>query len=185
MNIVDKHLPFVKEQIAFQEKMAKRYELQPWRYELHANSAEQFKSLADDLENVQEKLNELERQSESIGNIYRKMSLTLKDVEGLPNELIEQLSISDSDKIDFAIESIVNEAGGILSLDKILIGLYKVTGDIHKRNIITSRLYRMRQKGTIYQVPNKSGYYSTRPISEQETKRLFGQEDGELPIDNA
>ena len=95
-------------------------------------------------------------------NISRQMMLTLKDVEGLPPELIEQLSIS---KIDFTIESILNEADGMMSLDNILIDLYRVTGEIHKRNVITSRLYRMRQKEIIHNVPNKSGYYATRPVS--------------------
>ncbi len=112
------------------------------------------------------------------------MSLTLEDVEGLPSELMQELSISDSDKLDFAIESIMNEAGGVLSLDKILIGLWKKTGEIHKRGNLTSRLYRMRQKGTIHAVPNKSGYYSTRPLSEQDVRRLFGQDEVDVPDDD-
>jgi hypothetical protein len=177
---LDKYLDFVKDQINLQERLANRYELQPWRQDKHVNTGRQFRELYDDLLKAQQQINEFGQQTESIGNIYRKMALTLEDVEGLPSELVEQLSISESDKLDFAIESILNQAGGILSLDKILIGLYKATGEIHKRNNITSRLYRMRQKGAIYNVPNKSGFYSTRALSEADVRRLFGQEETEV-----
>ncbi len=87
-------------------------------------------------------------------------------------------------KLDFAIEAVVNEAGGVASLDKILIGLYKKTREVHKRGTITSRLYRMRQKNTIFAVPNKSGFYSTKSLSEQDVKRLFGQDELDMAPDD-
>jgi hypothetical protein len=184
MSSIDRHLPFVKEQIEFQEKMAERYDIQPWRRERHKTSANTFRELAKDIIEAKKQLDELVKRSEGTENIYRKISLTLDDIEGLPNELMQELSISDADKLEFSIVSIITEAGGILSLDKILVGLFRKTREIYKRNVLTSRLYRMRQKGVIFNVPNKPGCYSTRPISEQEAKRIFGQEDSE-PIDNA
>jgi hypothetical protein len=184
MSSIDRHLPFVKEQIEFQEKMAARYDLQPWRRELHLKSANNFKELAKDIMGVQKRLDELLKRTDGPDNIYKKISLTLDDIEGLPNELMQELSISDADKLEFSIVSIINDAGGILSLDKILVGLYRKTGEVYKRNVLTSRLYRMRQKGVIFNVPNKPGCYSTGLISEQESKRIFGQEDVDS-IDNA
>jgi hypothetical protein len=74
------------------------------------------------------------------------------------------------------IEHIIAQSGGFLSLDKIMVELYKRTREIHKRNTLTSRLYRMAQRGTIYNVPGKKGVYSTYEISEQDAKKMFGQD---------
>ena len=60
------------------------------------------------------------------------MILTPEVIEGLPKELMDELSISDADRTEFAIMNIIDENGGIASLDNILIGLYKKTNDILK-----------------------------------------------------
>ena len=64
-------------------------------------------------------------------------------------------------------------SGGVLSLDKLLIGLYKKTGEIHKRQALVSRLYRMSQKGVVFGVANKKGFYATRELSDEEIEKLF------------
>jgi hypothetical protein len=184
MTNVLRHVPFVKDQIQFQERMARKYAGQEYREALHSGAAQRWRELLADIESVQEKLDEFGRQTENLGNIYKRMALTLEDIEGLPEELIRELSISEADKLEFTITSIITDAGGILSLDKILVGLYKKTGEIHRRTTTTSRLYRMGQKGLIYSVPNRKGYYSTKPLTEQDVKRIFG-EDTEPPLDNA
>ena len=69
--------------------------------------------------------------------------------------------------------------GGIASLDQILVGLYRNSGELWKRNTLTSKLYRMAQKGVVFQVPEKKGVYSTRRISEEDARRLFGLEGQE------
>lgn len=107
----------------------------------------------------------------------RNITLTLEDIEGLPPELMQELSISDADRLEFTIVSIINDAGGILSLDKIIVGLYKKTGEVHKRSTLTSRLYRMIQKSLIYSVPYRKGIYSTQELTDDDVKRLFGQQD--------
>jgi hypothetical protein len=180
---IARHLPFVNEQAGVHEKLSERYNMQPWRAERHQRSAATFKQISNDLEVAQRTLDECARQTQTIGGVKR-MSLTLEDVDGLPPELLQELSISESDKLDFAIEAVVNEAGGVASLDKILIGLYKKTSEVHKRGTITSRLYRMRQKNTIFAVPNKSGFYSTKMLSEQDVKRLFGQDELDIGPDD-
>lgn len=177
MDIVRKYLPIVNHQISLQERLARKYEITPWRRDMHLQSAQQFKELADDLVVIQSRLNEVSENKTKHENVFRRMSLTLEDIEGLPDELMQELNISDSDKLEFTIVSIINSTGGISSLDKILVGLFKKTGDIHKRNILTSRLYRMAQKRLIFNVPNRKGFYSTDELSEQDAKRLFGQEE--------
>jgi hypothetical protein len=176
MDILGAHLPFVKEQIAIQERLARKYEDQPWRKDLHEKSAAQFRLLADDMVAAQRIVNKANDAIERSKTASRNLSLSLKEIEGLPKELLSELSISDADKLEFSIMNAIEDAGGILSLDKILIALYRETGEIHKRNTITSRLYRMAQKGMIFAVGMRKGIYSTQELSSDEVRQLLGRE---------
>jgi hypothetical protein len=66
--------------------------------------------------------------------------------------------------------------GGVLPLNKILIGLYRKTGVTHKRPALTSRLYRMVERGRLYNVPEQKGVYSITSINADEAKGIFGGE---------
>lgn len=101
------------------------------------------------------------------------LSLTPADIDGLPPELIQELSISDTDMAEFAIISIMNDAGGIMTLDKILIALYKRTGEVNKRTTVNGRIYRMVQKGSLFAVPGKKGVYSTKQITDLEADLIL------------
>ena len=79
---------------------------------------------------------------------------------------LKMARISESDKAEFTIVSLIDESGGVASLDQILVALYRKTGEISKRLGLNSRLYRMVQKGLIHSVPGKKGVYSTKPIVE-------------------
>ena len=96
-------------------------------------------------------------------------SLRLDELEGLPPELVAELSISESDKTEYAIIRIIEDCGGMAAIDRILVNLFRHTGEIHKRNTLTSRLYRMAQKGEIFAVPSKKGFYSTREPEQDES----------------
>lgn len=95
-------------------------------------------------------------------------SLSPEDIEGLPAELIEELNLSSSDEAEFEIVNIIKKNGGVLSLDQLLIALYKETGEIHKRKLLVSKLYRMTTKGLIFNVPNKRAVYSASPIESED-----------------
>ena len=113
MNILDKYAVFVNDQIAFQEKMAAKYANTPWRQALHLTSLEKFKSLLIDLGNAQLQLTELAKRPEKELSPTQRLTLTMKDIEGLPPELIQELSISDTDRHEFAIEALINEGGAL------------------------------------------------------------------------
>jgi hypothetical protein len=176
VNIIGKHLAFVKEQAAIQEKLARKYEDQPWRKQLHEQSAEQFRRLADDLVVAQDEIDSASDAVEKIRSATRKLSLTSEDVEGLPAELLKELNVTDADTQEFLVERIIENAGGILSLDKILIAIYKETNKIERRTAITSRIYRMIHKGIIFPVGNRKGVYSTYKLSSEEIEKLFSRE---------
>lgn len=177
MSILAKHLPFVNEQVVFHEKMVEKFShgklKSEFREKLHIETATKLKSLASDLIIGDQELDTPRQQKNSIGGSLQ-LSLALDEIEGLPPELVNELSISNADKTEFSIVNLIAESGGILSMDRILIGLYKKTGEVFKRNTMTSKLYRMSQKGLVYSVPNKKGYYSIEELTNEDVTRIFG-----------
>ena len=144
---------------------------------MHTKSKNRFAELADYLGQI--KSHGLDFDNNTLArsvSAQKRIQLTYEDVQGLPEELVKELNISDTDRQEMIIEHIIAASGGVLSLDKILIELYRRTGEIHKRNTLTSRLYRMAQRGTIYNVIGKKGVYSTYEISETDAKKMFGQD---------
>ena len=179
MSILLKYLPFVNEQIAHQDKMIIKYATgklaSTFRTDLHTETKNKLIELSADLIKADNEL-DIAAANKEISNQSPKqliLALSLDDIDGLPDELIKELSFSDADKSEYTILSIIQEAGGILSLDKILIGIYKKTNEIIKRTTLTSKLYRMSQKGMIFNVPIKKGIYSTTEINEEEAKKLI------------
>jgi hypothetical protein len=182
MENIDSYVDFVKDQIAFQQRMADKYSLQPYRQGMHLTSAKKFQDLFEILQTVKNGVGATGDRPVKGVNSRRRIMLSLDDIKDVPNELLEELNLTETDKQEMMIESIISEAGGILSLDRILVELYKRTGQVHKRNTVISRLYRMGNRGLIYSLPSKKGLYSTYEMSEQDVKRLFGQLDSESDI---
>lgn len=172
--ILDKHITFVNEQLAFHKSRAAIYQAIPARQRKHQETADKFQSLSDDLESVKEQIAS-SASVRSPATKQLKLALTPDDLNGLPDELIGELSIASVDRVEVIILSMLDDAGGMMTLDQILIGLYRKSGEVNKRQTITSRLYRMGQKNLIYSVPGKKGVYSLQRLSEEEAYKLFGR----------
>jgi hypothetical protein len=85
------------------------------------------------------------------------------DLDDLPEALRAQLQIG---KIG-AFESIViqllrDEYDGVANVDEILVGLYRKTGEVHVRQQLANKLYRMGQAEQIVSVPRKKGVYRVK-----------------------
>jgi hypothetical protein len=175
MDKVSKYLPFVNDQREFHETMAAKYaSTSPKRAERHIATAALFKELGEDLERLPSILSQrAETTTSPQPKAQSPISLTFDDIQGLPDELLQELSFSDGDKTDYSILKVVEEIGGVASIDRILVGLYRKTGEIMKRNTLTSRLYRMGQKGMLFSVPGKKGVYSTEELTESQALDLF------------
>jgi hypothetical protein len=172
-------LSFCKDQASFHERKAREHVASPRRLAQHEGISRQFLALAGFLERqaqfVDKLEDELSGRSTPPGPI--QLALRLEDIDGLPDELIRELSITDGDKMDFMIQALMNEHAGVMSLDQLLIALYRKTGEVHKRPNINSRMYRMTQKGAVFNVPGRKGAYSTRELSSEESAALGrGQE---------
>jgi hypothetical protein len=103
----------------------------------------------------------------------KRLALSWEEVEGLPEEVMKELSISESDKTEFNIIAGIEAMGGIASLDRIIVYLWKTHGDLQKRLPLNQRLYRMTQREVIYGVPGKKGVYSSAPMTDEEAEKLL------------
>jgi hypothetical protein len=175
MSILAKHLAFVNEQGEFHTNAAERFGPKTWRGQRHLDSAQKLLALATDLQAADKQLDApppAKGAKKAAGPL--QLSLNIEEIADLPAELLQELSISEGDKTEFAILNAIEEAGGVITLDRLLIALYKKTNEIHKRQSLTSRLYRMSVKNLIYNVPGKKGVYSNEPLSDEEVAKLFG-----------
>jgi len=179
MESLSKFIAFVNEQSDFHEKMAEKFtKSDARRAEKHTSTATTFKELALELAAFPEKLaaaQQSKTKSDATKKPIKSLYLGLDEVEGLPDELIKELGLSDGDRTDYSILRIVDDCGGIASLDRIMFCLYQNTKEIIKRPLLTSRLYRMSQRGQIFSVPDRKGVYSTRELTPQEADELLGQ----------
>lgn len=170
---IEKFLPFVKEQIEVQTKLAQKFEAQEWRNTLHTASKTKFQELYNSIQETAAYVQKIKEEGTKKVEIKSdQLNLSFDEIEGLPEELVNELSISEADKVEFTIQQLIDENGGVISLDRLLVALYKKTGDIYKRNAITSKLYRMSGKGMVFSVPNKKGVYSTSPVGNDEVEDL-------------
>ena len=91
------------------------------------------------------------------------LGLTPDDLDGLPPELLAELNITEADKFDGFVVRKIRAAGGIMSLDQLLIACWKERKELHKRALFNAKLYRMTRKGILWSVPNKKAVYTTDP----------------------
>jgi hypothetical protein len=168
-------LTFVNGQAQFHDMKLREYSAtSPRRGTQHDRLCQQFAALADYLQRQEDRIERLGSgvSADTPPSGVVQLSLRFEDIEGLPPELMQELSITDGDKTDFAIQALMQERGGVMSLDQLLIALYRKTGEIHKRPNLNSRIYRMTTKGALFSVPGRKGVYSTRELTEAESAAL-------------
>jgi hypothetical protein len=168
------HIDFVKSQGEFQRRQAAKYDKDPRRSAMHIASADKFESLLDALTDLNERSSlNADFMSVPPSLSASRLNLSWEEIEGLPEELLSELSVSETDKTEFNIRSLITELGGVASLDRLLVALFKKTGEISKRAALNQRLYRMVQKEMIYAVPGKKGVYSVRQMTDEEANSLI------------
>ncbi|MCY3989256.1 MAG: hypothetical protein OXF94_11805 [Gammaproteobacteria bacterium] len=165
MDKIRTFIPFVKSQADFHYRQADRYADDERRRGLHFGTAEKFSDLLSLLKEIKE-------WAVPIDHAGTGLMVSPGELKDLPDELIKELNVTDSDKMDYSIVELVNEHGGIASLDRILVGLYLKTHEVQKRHNLNARIYRMMQKGLLHSVPGKKGVYSSRQLSEEEIESL-------------
>ena len=121
MASIDEHLAFIQEQITFNERMAaKNKNGNGQKFSAYSDRACKFKELLEFLEDMP-----LSTVQPNDDGEAQRLTLMPEDIEGLPPELLEQLSISESDLLDFKIIEIIQARRGLATLDQIIIDLYQ------------------------------------------------------------
>lgn len=186
MEILRNLMPIVNEHIAVQKKLADKF-AEEWRKSLHLESAKKFENMGDMLqdaileyaklekENIElkNKISELEivisknTPLNASRNIHQLLSLNPSELDDLPEEVLSELSEAARDKTDAQILQLIEDNNGVITLDQLLIRLYKKHGETFKRQLLTNRLYRMVQAGLLYGVSGKKGAYSINHIEEE------------------
>lgn len=162
-NIAD-YIDLVKQQIEYQDRRALITRGEPQKLQFHLEKAKQFRALLLFLESPHDNI---PQKSAPLSEIDPIGALLPKELIGLPQEVLDELSAKGTDKQEVLIVELIDAAGGVLSLDRILIGIYKSTGTILKRPVLTAKLYRMVQNGMIFKIPRRKGLYTTEtPMGE-------------------
>lgn len=169
MDILEKYLPFIKEQVTFQQKAAVKNAEKPALAAKAKARAEQFESLYRDIELTLQQpappsANDTLDLFSPVPEVRRpRLTLLPADLEGLPEAVLKQLSINnESDRQELAIVEVIEQAGGVMSLDQLIIALWRQRQELFDRGKLNSKLYRMTQKEMIYNAGK--GVYSTKPM---------------------
>lgn len=122
----------------------------------------------DENDSLEKKSSNLNLPKMPIGFFDNPLTLTSKDLIGLPEELRAELSNLDETEAEILqlFEIAKSEQKEELVLDKVIAGLFYLTGKTYQRQVITAKMYKMSKKALIYSVPKKKGVYTTRRSDE-------------------
>ena len=85
------------------------------------------------------------------------------NLDDLPETLRAQLQVGKIGELERRIIDIIQYVyDGVANVDEILVGLYRQTGEVHDRQPLANRLYRMGQAGHLKSVPRKKGVYRVK-----------------------
>ncbi|AUM13578.1 hypothetical protein [Ketobacter alkanivorans] len=148
-------IKFLKSKKSFQERKQRQLEKSnPNAAARHAESAEGFAKIISWFE---ECLANPPKRPVSSDDVEGLFSLNPLDIDDLPEDFREEISITEGDKQDAQIIELMRIANRPLDLNEILIACWRKYNVQHKRNQLTARLYRLSKRGEIHPV-NKGTY---------------------------
>lgn len=130
-------------------------------------SAEQANK-SGDIDKAVERLALAEKLESAAKELVRLAGLTsalppsLGNIHDLPQELLDELSVTKTDELEDQLVTVVNAHDGQADLDQLLVGLYRKFGVKQKRRFLQNKLYRMAKNDLIWVVPGRKGVYSTK-----------------------
>lgn len=84
--------------------------------------------------------------------------LKQKDIEGLPPELLAQLSKKAIAQTENPVLASIRQRE-IASIDQIMIDIYRSTGQVKKRQAVSMELFKLAKAGLIARIPKHQGVY--------------------------
>lgn len=102
---------------------------------------------------------------------FSNLGKRVGNVNDLPEELRVQLQIAKTDELEDQIVAIINEIyNGMANIDEILVGIFRKTAVVQKRQYVANKLYRMAQSRLVFSVKGKKGVYTTN----KELENFYG-----------
>lgn len=88
------------------------------------------------------------------------MKVDVNDLVDLPEELLKELGVTSADRRNVLLLEIMKKhEPEPTSLNQLLLGIYKETGEIEKRSRLIGRMYRLAKRGAVSILPGKKGLY--------------------------
>ena len=109
----------------------------------------------------------------------------LGDLTDLPDEVLKELNLSKVDELERQLRDIVASGNGsMVTIDQILVELWRRNKVAKPRTFIMNKLYRMAQKGSVQSAQGKKGSYYVPNDNEPpqwDAGEPFGDE-GDIPF---
>lgn len=97
-----------------------------------------------------------------IDSLPEELGNRFGDLSDLPDELVRQIPATRVDESEKIILSVLADRfGGMATVDEILVGMYRETGEVLDRSKLAGKLYRMvtRRPQLLESVQGKRGVY--------------------------
>ena len=159
MESIAEVVEFCQSQATFHLRRAKHKNAGPQKVAAHEQLATKFASAAQLLAAAPKKSDLDSGPHESL------FVVDPFDLGDLPSELVEQLAIPQSDQDDAKIIRLLRLAQRPLSINEVMVALYRRFGEVQKRNAVNARLYRMTQRGDLLKL--EKGVYTLPSMPNQ------------------
>ena len=104
-------------------------------------------------------------------------SLSPFAVRSIPEDLKDEISLTDTDKFEIDVLNLIDKAKGKrISINNLLIALKISTGVMYSRSNLNNRLYRMVKKDILFSVPGRKGLYTTNRNIQYESNKEKSKE---------
>ncbi len=166
MQSVHEFVPYINSQIAFYKKsVAYKPPHVQSIYQSNIDNLEGLLRAISECNTNQSDTHPHDQTHSSIDDAVFKFSTDIakQDLSQLPPELLENLGISESSKSEMLIINLINKATDKqMSLQVLMVAIYKESGEITDKTQLNNKLIRMIRKGQLYSVAK--GVYSTENI---------------------
>lgn len=165
---VEEEVEFVKSQIAHHTRSIRYHEgrKDEPKARRHRGILKRFEELLTKIELINEEYPNHINGEITIQKI-EPIGGRLGNVEDLPEEIRNQLVSVQYDELESQILAVIKDRySGIATIDEILVGLWRTHEDVHQRDILANKIYRMTRKEFLHSVAGKKGVYSTSPVEE-------------------
>ena len=174
LNIIE-HIPLVKRQIDFHKRrLSKDQAKNPDGQSVHQKHVDEFEALllamekdiaTSEIPQAQNAAHEFDMSVALEELLQNPTQLSRSQLNGLPQDLLDQLQISEAERFQWAVMDIIEKTPTkIISMEVLLIALYRATGKVYDRTDLANRLYRsLMKKGLLFSVSGRKGLYSTIP----------------------